>query len=168
MNETLSPLLFWCTKGCRTKILSMLLVGSSICATTNPAAAAEITREQAVETILKILIPATLKGDATAYLTAAPLQAGDVVRPFQDGRAKTIQAPTWFAYIDDEPFAFFTHSTRFVSIDVATGKTTIEVQEWWPMVNGTALFSQTQVDANPGLLVFSTRNFKGQPEVILP
>jgi hypothetical protein len=130
--------------------------------------AADVSRELAADTVMKILIPATLQGDATVYLSAAPLKPGDIVRPFEskDG-STTIQTATWFAYIDDEPFTFFTHPTRFVYIEAATGKITVEVQGWWPLVNNVAPFTQTAVEANPSLLIFSTRNFK-RKEVVAP
>ncbi|MFN0127447.1 MAG: hypothetical protein ACKV19_12255 [Verrucomicrobiales bacterium] len=122
---------------------------------------AEVTREQAIDILHRVLSPTTLKREAVAYLTLEPLKVGDTVVPFaEEARAFTVTNRAWFGYIDDDPSAFFAHSVRFVYIDLETGAAKVVVQEWWPEINGAALFSRDAVKAKPELRIFSTRDTK--------
>lgn len=122
------------------------------------SALADISRDAAIDVVYRLLSPATLDHEAAAYLTLTPLQAGDTIVPFGDpSRGITLTKPVWFAWIDDEPEAFFVHRVRFVLIDVVTGKRSTFVQRWWPEVNGATIFSPTAVQAQPELRIFSTR-----------
>lgn len=119
---------------------------------------ADITREQAIEIVNGVVSPATLDHEARAFLTLTPLNIGDRIEPFDEAdRGTTLTAATWFAWIDDDPEAFFAHKVRFVFIDAVTGDTKVEVHEWWPEVNGEPPFSRDVVAANPELQIFSTR-----------
>ena len=139
-------------------IAAVLLVTGASCLR------ADLTREEAVEIMLKLVTPETLTRDLDSYLTAAPLVAGDVVTPFvEDERARTLTKATWFGWIDDNPDAFFTHKVRYVYIDATTGATEVIVQEWFPMVNEENPWGDEEVAADPSLLVFTSRN--GDPDL---
>lgn len=119
---------------------------------------ADITREQAIDIVNDIVSPATLDHEARAFLTLAPLEIGDRIEPFDEpDRGTTLTARSWFAWIDDDPEAFFAHKVRFVFIDASTGAVRVEAQRWWPEVNGEPPFSRDAVAANPLLRIFSTR-----------
>lgn len=119
---------------------------------------ADISREEAIDIVNDIVSPATLDHEARAFLTMTPLVSGSRIEPFDEpDRDTTLTAATWFAYIDDEPDAFFAHKVRFVFIDAATGKVTVKVQQWWPEIDGDPPFSRAAVAATPELRIFSTR-----------
>ena len=92
------------------------------------------------------------------------LAEGDVVEPAflntlpYAGSTKTIQTPTWFYWIDDEPDAGFVHSTRFVYIDASHSNPTvgdgieIEIQGWWPKINGTKTYDYPPGNSHPDLV----------------
>jgi hypothetical protein len=122
---------------------------------------ADVTRDDAIDAVYRLLSPAALDHEAAAYLTMAPLPAGTQIVPFGDeNRAVTLTKSVWFAWIDDQPDAFFVHRVRYVFIDAATGKPTSFVQRWWPEVNGVPIFSASAVQAQPELRIFSTRLLK--------
>jgi hypothetical protein len=122
-----------------------------------------LTREEAVEIMLKLVSPETLTRDLESYLTVAPLVVGDVVEPFGDTeRALTLTKSVWFGWIDDRPDTFFTHKVRYVYIDLATGATEVVLQRWFPMVNDENLWGDVEVEADPTLIVFTTRG--GDPD----
>ncbi|GEM_PF-3068545 len=116
----------------------------------------ETTREDAVRIILnRIIVPATLDHDVTAFLVKVPLKSGDVIKPFLDGKERIITRNTWFAFINDSPQAFYEHPTRFVYIDVLTGKYEVENQKWWPLLNGNDLFTSDAELRDMDLIIYS-------------
>ena len=96
-----------------------------------------ISREEAIQIVVeRIIDPATLDHDVMAFLTLKPLEAGDRVAPLGfPEETETVSAPTWFAWIDDQPDAEFGHTTRFVFIEAESGETRILEKEWGPVVN---------------------------------
>ena len=52
---------------------------------------------------------------------------------------------------------------RYVYIDVRTGATEVIVQEWFPMVNEENPWGDEEVEADPSLVVFTTRD--GDPDL---
>jgi hypothetical protein len=69
-----------------------------------------------------------------------------------------VAAPSWFAWIDDDPGAFFAHDTRFVLIDVVTGAVTVLASEWWPVVDGTSLWTDDDASRDREVVVYSERH----------
>jgi hypothetical protein len=140
---------------------TLQLLFAAIFLLAGPGVRADITRDDAIDVVYRLLSPATLDHEAAAYLTMTPLPAGTQIVPFGDeNRAVTLTSSVWFAWIDDQPDAFFTHRVRYVFIDVATGKPTSVAQRWWPEVNGVPVFSSAAVQAQPALRIFSTRAIK--------
>lgn len=117
-----------------------------------------ITRERAIQILVQEIIkPESLEHDAMALMTLKPLNKGDEVRPFiGEERVYLMDAPTWFAYIDDKPLAEFIHPTRFVFIDATTGEYRVTNEEWWPELNGVSLFCSVRELSDENLVVFST------------
>lgn len=92
-----------------------------------------------------LLIEKVLAGaqeEFVAYLCDEPLQSGDVVvaEGGTDVTPRTISEPTYFAYIDDNPVAFFEHDVRYVFIDVASGNETVVEASWWPDINNESIW----------------------------
>ena len=115
-----------------------------------------VTRPDAIETILDIIVPANLDHNVTAFLGMLPLQAGDVIRSSDaPERQRTMTADTWFCWIDDNPQAFFEHNTTYVIIDVATGGVDVIVEGWWPELNGSPLFMTDAEWEDPDIVIYS-------------
>jgi len=115
-----------------------------------------LTREDATRVLLnEIIVPATLNQTLTAFLVKEPLQPGDRVESFMGAPMKVIAAPTWFAWLNDDPEGFFAHDTRFVFIDVQSGKVDIAKSEWWPVLNGEPLFMSDEEMTDLDLIIYS-------------
>ena len=121
-----------------------------------------ITRERAIQVLVQEIIkPESLEHDAMALMTPETLNKGDEVRPlFGEDRVYLMDAPTWFAYIDDNPLADFVHPTRFVFIDATTGEYRVTNEEWWPVLNGVSLFRSDRELSDENLIVFATLRWK--------
>jgi len=122
----------------------------------------EITRPQAIDIIIKkVIVPPTLDHDATAYLGMEPIDSGVVISSYnKDEMERTNERRVWFGWINDEPQAFFEHPTRYVFIDARTGDYTIEIYNWWPVVNGESLWMSDEELENPDVLIYSTVHLK--------
>jgi hypothetical protein len=122
----------------------------------------KITRQQAIDIMIKkIIVSPTLDHDVTAFLGMNPLESGNVYHPFSyDDLEKRIENPVWFGWINDQPQAFFAHSTRYIFIDAVTGSYKIETYDWWPVVNGESLWMGDEELINPDVLIFSTIHLK--------
>jgi len=115
-----------------------------------------LTREDATRILLnEIIVPATLNQTLTAFLVKEPLQPGDQVESFMGAPLRVIAAPAWFAWLNDDPEGFFAHDTRFVFIDVQSGKVDIVKSEWWPVLNGEALFMSEEEMRDLDLIIYS-------------
>ena len=114
----------------------------------------------AVQILQKIIGPSTLNHQVTAFLSLEPLQPGDTIVPYIDGDPIIIREPSWFCWIDDDPFAFFAHPCRYVFITTSTGQMTIEHEEWWPELNGESLWMGGEELDHPELLIYSDKHLK--------
>jgi hypothetical protein len=116
-----------------------------------------LTRDQAITILVEQVINPSLNKDTLmAFGPQDMLASGDVVEPAllntppYAGSTKTIQTPTWFFWIDDEPKSDFVHYCRFVYIDAGNANPTIgdgitvETQGWWPKINGTNYYKLYQ------------------------
>ncbi|WP_449245367.1 hypothetical protein [Desulfobacca acetoxidans] len=108
-----------------------------------------LTRDQAIAVLVQQVInPSPNKDTLMAFGPQNMLQPGAVVKSgWSDvGSARTIQTPTWFFYINDEPEAKFAHSCRFVYIDagcanpVVGNGIVVETKDWWPEINGVEIY----------------------------
>jgi hypothetical protein len=87
-------------------------------------------------------------GAWTAYVLSSPLSESDQVSPAvteEDAKSAassfTPDGDYWFSYIDEDPFAQFAHTVRYFYIDADSGVVTEEESQWWPEINGQALFA---------------------------
>jgi len=116
-----------------------------------------MTREEAIGIIINtVIIPATLDHKLVAFLGKEMLRSGDTIWPyFEEERGKTISRPTWFAWLNDDPQAFFEHNTRYVFLDAITGKVDVIVEKWWPVVNNVSLYMSDEEWSDPNLIIYS-------------
>lgn len=121
----------------------------------------QIPREEAVQVVLnEIIVPPTTDHVITAFLVKKPLQPGDVIAPFYGEIKHEIQEPAWFAWIDDDPLAFFAHPTRYVFIGARTGDIEIVEHDWWPKLNGASLFMSREEMMDLELIIYSDVHLK--------
>ncbi len=124
---------------------------------------ADVSREQAREIMLALSGPSGARPFAV-FLSADPLPSGTVVAPFVGDHEETLMSGTWFGWIDDHPFAFFAHPTRFVYIDAANGTTRVVAHEWWPEVDGVFPFSEEAIELDAELVIISVRRLTDPTE----
>lgn len=71
--------------------------------------------------------------------------------PADTAKSAKADGDRWFAFVDLDPFAQFSHPVLYISADPASGELTVEEQSWWPEVNGTAIY----LSDKPMLRVFA-------------
>jgi hypothetical protein len=135
------------------RILLLLILATPLWSQSNQQ---PLTREDATRILLnEIIVPATLNQTLTAYLVKDPLQPGNRVESFMGAPSRVISAPTWFAWLNDNPEGFFAHTTRFVFIDVQSGNIDIVKSEWWPVLNGESLYTSEEEMKDLELIIYS-------------
>lgn len=147
----------------RRSFVSRMLLLVSAAAVALPAAAAPqgephaVSRQEAADIVVRRLVdPATLDRPVVAWLTREPLSPGAEVWPFDvPEETTTVERPTWFAWIDDHPQAFFAHPTRFVFIDAESGAVEVKQARWWPVLDGESLFMSREERTDLELIVYS-------------
>jgi len=123
------------------KIVSYLLIVSLIVIPlVGCGAPAEIGKDEAIRILVsEIIPPASSYARISAAMLSQPLQQGDVVSS-EGGGQYTIEANTWFVFIDDAPEAFFAHGTRYVFIDARTGDYDVVNEMWPPLINNVSMW----------------------------
>lgn len=117
--------------------------------TPSPEVEEQLDRAQAIDILVdEVIKPDTLDYNLIVFTLDEPLPQGAEVAayapdPLPDGVEtlpylvpETMTAPTWFFWIDDNPFDQFSHPTRFVFIDAENGDVEISYQGWWPYIDG--------------------------------
>ena len=138
------------------------------------AQAEALTRDQAVSALIaQVINPSPNKDTLVASGPQDMLPQGTLVEPHglntppYPGSARTIQTPTWFFYIDDEPEHLFVHACRFVYIDannpdpVMGDGIIVETQGWWPKINGVETHGGT-MHTSPDL-VYGSHPYPPEP-----
>lgn len=118
-----------------------------------------ITREEAIVIIIdEIIKPKTLKHNVLSFLVLKPLPKGNTIAPHgYPEKTTTLDVPTWFAWIDDDPHADFAHDTRFVFINAYTGEYQVLNETWGPVLNDTTVLWRQYEDVNfETYLIYST------------
>ena len=123
------------------KIVSYLLIVSLIVIPlVGCGPPAEIGKDEAIRILVsEIIPPASSYTRISAAMLSQPLQQGDVVSSEGSGQY-TIEANTWFVFIDDAPGAFFAHDTRYVFIDARTGDYDVANEMWPPLINNVSMW----------------------------
>ncbi len=116
-----------------------------------------ITREEAIDILIKqVLVPQTLDHKVTVFLGMNITPEGSDIWPYKEKEdLRTLNAPVWFGWINDNPQAFFEHETRFVFIDAKSGKYEVINKHWWPVVNGKSLWMSEEEKETPAVLIYS-------------
>lgn len=73
-------------------------------------------------------------GDEVAAYAPDPLPEEVEELPFLVPHQVTSEQ--WFFWVDDVPFARFSHPTRYALVDLATGVVEVWDEGWWPYING--------------------------------
>jgi len=114
-----------------------------------------ITREQAIAIIKAGAIkPDSSSQDLLAFLGREPLAPGDRVQEAFDSTETVISEPTWFGWLNDDFTAEFGHPVRFVYVNAYSGSLTIEPREFWPLVNGVAVWQTREELAGDRFIFF--------------
>jgi len=129
------------------KIVSYLLIVSLIVIPlVGCGGPAEIGKDEAIKILVsEIIPPASSYARISAAMLSQPLQQGDVVSSEGSGQY-TIEANTWFVFIDDAPGAFFAHDTRYVFIDASTGDYDVANEMWPPLINNVSMWDTQSLD----------------------
>src|SRR5262249_35286480 len=140
--------------GSRARVAIALLVcvgAASVLAGSSNA----VPRKRAVAIALRVLAPTKVKGSVVVYGLPTPLAAGTVVSEAgPSGTAKTSMlhgsaqlvsrvrswkttGKSWLFWADLGPGAYWSHPSRLVLVDDATGRVAVTANlGWWPLVNG--------------------------------
>jgi hypothetical protein len=109
-----------------------------------PATASALTRKQANTIALRTLHPQKGRKSVILFGLPAPVRAGGRVFPVEAPRSKKKRKPvarlrhaTWLYWLDQVPYAKFSHPSRYLLIDDATGRVVKNAGiDWYPTVNG--------------------------------
>ena len=117
-----------------------------------------ITADEAAQILLdNIIKPDELNYDLIAFMWPEPLNPGDTITPHDLlGNTYVMEDNTWFFWVNDFPFAMFSHPTRYVFIDASTGDYTIEIEGWWPQLNEEDLWGTPEEYWDKNYWVYST------------
>jgi hypothetical protein len=112
-----------------------------------PAGAAALSRKQADAIALRVLKPQSGKGNVILFGLPAPVRAGSRVAPAdppkgKPGRTVRTRVPrlrhaAWLYWLDQAPYAMFSHPSRYLLVDDANGRVVKQAGiRWYPAVNG--------------------------------
>lgn len=121
-----------------------------------------LTRQAAVDLVVnEIVQPFTLDHHVVVFLGTEIIQPGSTIWPyFDEEERRTITKPTWFAWINDHPRAYFVHDTRYVYIDASTGEYDIQTAHWWPVLDGESLWMTDAEWHDKQLVIYANINIK--------
>jgi len=120
------------------------------------------TFEAARQVVLdQVLLPESLDRPVIVFALAELLEPGDEIGPYhKEGYGPavepfSIEEETWFFWIDDAPGAHFAHTNRFVLLPRSGGVPSVQEYEWWPVLNGQGLWTESADYWNEGNWAFS-------------
>jgi hypothetical protein len=124
-------------------ILALLVaIVSPIIADVRPANA--ITRGQAISIVTAAIIDTSAaKETLSGFAFQSPTLAGSVIA--QRGTTLAIAPVTgWFFWLDMSPASHFSHPTKFILVNDATGAIEFVIDgDWWPTVNGVPQYNSS-------------------------
>jgi len=128
-----------------TALLIVLGVASAISCESETEIPA-ISKDQAIAILVsEIIEPAAEYKGISASMLSQPLRNGDVVTS-EGGQTYSINANTWFTFIDDDPLAFFAHDCRYVLINAQTGSYDVKNETWPPEINNLSMWDMRNLD----------------------
>ena len=111
-----------------------------------------LSLEKATEMVLaEVVKPDELDREVIVFSLPEPLTPEDRLQPYvgadleRPGEAYTLENDAWFFFIDDAPGAMFTHPSRFVLVDRSTKEISVFDEGWWPVLNDSSLWTETEV-----------------------
>ncbi|MBN2031571.1 hypothetical protein JW824_15170 [bacterium] len=121
-----------------------------------------LTRQEAINLIVnEIVQPFTLDHHVMVFLGTEMIQPGRTIWPYFDEQdSQTITKPTWFAWINDYPDAYFAHDTRYIFIDANTGEYEVRTAQWWPVLDGESLWMTDEEWLDELLVIYSNINIE--------
>ena len=135
---------------------------------TDAPLAAGLSQAEAAELVLAQLVqPLDPADPLIVFAWPQPLTPQDQLQAYAFPRATPAPQPavitgeSWFFWIEDYPGALFAHPSRFVLVERATGSVTAWDENWWPTLNGSALWPAESDYWNEANWVFS--NNTGRP-----
>jgi len=115
-----------------------------------------ISREEAAQIVLDGVIGNGDGQTIIARLWPVPLSSGDIVSgEFADtGEGRVSTGSEWLVWIDDHPYAFFSHSVRYAYVNAATGAAAVEEAYEAPALNGNLLWETEEDLADAAFIIF--------------
>jgi len=139
--------------------LVALLIALSIAPTPGcgpgPDPDTDISKDDALEILVsEITQPAAEYKELSAFMLSQPLKSGDVVTS-ESGETYSIDRPTWFVFIDDDPMAFFAHDCRYVFINAQTGAYDVVDETWPPEINDNSMWDTQNLGRGHMITLYS-------------
>jgi hypothetical protein len=123
------------------KRVIVLLAVLAVCALPARAVAGPASEQDVVRALIEALAVGGAQ-EYVAYLVPCPLAEGTVITSAGGkGYGYVLEERKWFAFIDDEPCAFFAHPVRYAFIDVESGEVKLVDDSWRPTIAGNDLWS---------------------------
>jgi len=89
----------------------------------------------------KILKPGFSNNQGSAFMLSEMLKKGDVITS-ENGNTYTIEKDSWFVFIDDAPWAFFSHPVRYIMINAQDGEYETINEFWPPFINNNSMWDK--------------------------
>jgi len=134
-------------------IVLLLMVGPPVAGESSP----RIDRDEANRILTEEVLPGlSIPGDYVVFGYPLLLGSDDELAPYAPHPMPpgvtslphlipySLDRDTWFFWIDVEPFARYSHPTRFVRVDASTGAVVVREEGWWPVLNGRSLWTDRQ------------------------
>jgi len=133
----------------------------------SPQKGKDLSQEEALQLVLDEIVQPDQLGDDPTIVFVWPevLLPDDELHPYIFGEDPTtamiaVESDSWFFWIEDTPYAHFAHPSRFVLVDIESGKLSSSDQDWWPVLNGEGLWTDTGEYQNEDNWAWSNVSFK--------
>jgi len=113
----------------------------------------EEAREKVIDEVIQ---PDLVDGLLIGFGWPELLTQGDVVSAADsDGPEFPIGSDCWFFWLDDAPRKGFAHTTRYVLVTQEGGYVTVHEVDWWPVLNGDAMWGTPEEYWDEGNWIWS-------------
>ena len=142
-----------CRKGSR-GVRRAIVTGILLFVAASAVAGSPIDTIAAAELLVESILPelGAVDADYIAFLYPERLTRGDTLAPYAPTQIPEavdrlphlipyeLTGPTWFAWVDLDPYARYAHDTLFVLISADEGTYSVHHERWWPVLNGVSLW----------------------------
>ena len=147
------------TKTTTQKIFATATVAILVCiagCSSSEGNSSQISRDEAIQIVLDEIIGSADNQSIVARMWNEPLSAGAVIsNEFAgDGEGRVSNGSEWFFWIDDEPFAFYSHDVRYVYVNATTGAVEVEEADEAPTLNGSLLWETEEDFEDQSCIIF--------------